>query len=127
MLRDNTDNRGDLSQVKNLYAMGSGIVNFLSSYQGNQFDNLELPDTIYSLNLNNTSWTNFSFWHTTADGSNAIYTRYKVGNNSDLWVPTNIREMVLNGTTGHTLNSKNLVMTWINGIIAELGANPTDE
>lgn len=34
--------------------------------------------------------------------------------------------MVLNGTTGHTLGSKNLVMAWINGIIAELGANPTD-
>jgi hypothetical protein len=35
--------------------------------------------------------------------------------------------MVLNGTTGHTLNSKNLVMTWINGIIASLGNNPTEE
>ena len=127
MLRDIADNRGDLSQVKNLYAMGSGIVNFLSAYQGNQFDNLELPDTIYSLNLNNTSWNNFSFWHTTANGSSATFTRYKVGNNSSLWVPTGIQEMVLNGTTGHTLNSKNLVMTWINGIIASLGANPTDE
>lgn len=127
MLRDITDNRGDLSQVKNLYAMGSGIVNFLSAYQGNRFDNLELPDTIYSLNLNNTSWDNFSFWHTTANGSSATFTRYKVGNDSSLWVPTGIQEMVLNGTTGHTLNSKNLVMAWINGIIASLGANPTDE
>jgi hypothetical protein len=35
MLRDTTDERGDLSQVKNLYAMGSGIVNFMSSNQGN--------------------------------------------------------------------------------------------
>ena len=127
MLRDTVDVRGDLSQVKNLYAMGSGIVNFLSANQGNQFDNLELPDTIYSLNLNNTSWDNFSFWHTTANGASATFTRYKVGNDANLWVPTGIKEMVLNGTTGHTAGSKELVMTWINGIIAELGANPTDE
>ena len=126
MLRDNVDTRGDLSQVKNLYAMGSGIANFMSSAQGNQFDNLELPDTIYSLNLNNTTWNNFSFWHTTADGSNATFTRYNINNDSNLWVPSGIHEMVLNGTTGHTLNSKRLVMTWINGIISQLGQNPTD-
>ena len=126
MLRDITDDRGDLSQVKNLYAMGSGIVNFMSAYQGNQFDNLELPDTIYSLNFNNTSWTNFTFWHAATSGSSATFTKYNVNNNSNLWVPTGIHEMVLNGTTGHTLGSKNLVMAWINGIIAELGANPTD-
>lgn len=127
MLRDTVDNRGDLSQVKNLYAMGSGIVNFMSAYNGNQFDNLELPDTIYSLNLNNTSWTNFTFWHTEASGTSATFTKYKVGSDASLFVPTGIHEMVLNGTTGHTLGSKNLVMAWINGIIAELGANPTDE
>ena len=127
MLRDTVDNRGDLSQVKNLYAMGSGIVNFMSAYNGNQFDNLELPDTIYSLNLNNTSWTNLTFWHTVADGASATFTKYKVGSDANLFVPTGIHEMVLNGTTGHTLGSKNLVMAWINGIIAELGANPTDE
>ena len=127
MLRDNVDNRGDLSQVKNLYAMGSGIVNFMSASHGNQFENLELPSSVYSLNLNNTSWENLSFWNTTAVGSSATYTRYKANNDSSLFVPTTIREMVLNGTTGHTLGSKQLVMTWINGIVAELGDNPTDE
>lgn len=127
MLRDLIDERGDLSQVKNLYAMGSGIVNFVSSNQGNQFENLELPDAIYSLNLNNTSWQNLSFWTTTANGSDATFTRYKINNDSDLFVPSTINELVLNGTTGHSLNSKNLVLTWINGIIAQLGVNPTDE
>lgn len=126
MLRDNVDARGDLSQVKNLYAMGSGIVNFMSAAQGNQFDNLELPDTIYSLNFNNTTWNNFSFWHTTVSGSNATHTRYNVGGDSLLWVPSGLREVVFNGTTGHTLNSKQFVMAWINGIIEQLGANPTD-
>lgn len=127
MLRDNVDNRGDLSQVKNLYAMGSGIVNFMSAAQGNQFENLELPATVYSLNLNNCSWTNLSFWNTEATGSSATFTRYKVNGNANLFVPTGIRELVLNGTTGHTKGSKDLVMAWINGIIAELGANPTQE
>ncbi|MCR5270548.1 MAG: hypothetical protein K6D91_05975 [Prevotella sp.] len=126
LLRDTVDNRGDLSQVKNLYAMGSGIVNFMSAAQGNQFDNLELPSTVYSLNLNNTSWTNISFWNTEANGSNATFTRYNVGEDSSLFVPTGIHELVLNGTTGHSLNSKTLVMAWINGIIAELGDNPTE-
>lgn len=126
MLRDNIDSRGDLSQVKNLYAMGSGIVNFMSAAQGNQFDNLELPDTVYSLNLNNTTWNNFSFWHTTASGSSATFTRYNINNDSSLWIPSDLREVVFNGTTGHTLNSKRFVMTWINGIIAQLGQNPTE-
>lgn len=126
MLRDTLDDKGDLSQVKNLYAMGSGIVNFISSNQGNQFETLELPASIYSLNLNNTSWENISFWNTVAVDNEATFTRYKVNNNSDLFVPTNIHEVIFNGTTGHTGSSKEFIMAWINGIIAELGANPTD-
>lgn len=127
MLRDNVDDRGDLSNVKNLYAMGSGIANFYSSNQGNKFENLELPAEIYSINLNNTTWKNISFWNSSLSGSNGTFTRYNIDNNYNYFVPTSLTELVLNGTTGQTLNSKNFVMAWINGIIAELGANPTDE
>jgi hypothetical protein len=37
-------------------AMGSGITNFYSSQSGNNFTTIELPDTVYTIYMNNSTW-----------------------------------------------------------------------
>jgi hypothetical protein len=46
----------NISELKEVYAMGSGLVNFYSSQYGNEFTDIELPDTIYTLWMNNSTW-----------------------------------------------------------------------
>jgi len=50
--------------------MGSGLTNFYSSQSGNKFNDIELPDTVYTIWMNNSTWQNMTFWHTTASSTN---------------------------------------------------------
>lgn len=38
-----------MSELQNIYAMGSGLINFYSSESGNKFNDIELPDTVYTI------------------------------------------------------------------------------
>ena len=50
--------------------MGSGLTDFYSSQSGNNFTDIELPDNVYTIYMNNSTWQNMSFWHTTASSTN---------------------------------------------------------
>ncbi|WP_279148510.1 hypothetical protein [Segatella bryantii] len=42
--------------MQEVLAMGSGLTNFYSSESGNSFTNIELPDTVYTVWMNNSTW-----------------------------------------------------------------------
>jgi len=54
----------NISELQEVQAMGSGLTTFYSSQSGNNFTNIELPDTVYTLYFNNSTWESISFWHT---------------------------------------------------------------
>lgn len=104
----------NVSQLTEFLAMGSGLMNFYSSQAGNEFQTIELPDTIYTFDVNNTSWSNLEFWHATTDGS--ITTLSKLQH-----IPATIKEVRLLGTTGSTRESILFVKDWIASINAANG------
>ena len=105
----------DLGEIKNVYAMGSGITNFWSSQSGNNFEVLELPSTISIFDVNNTTWNALSFWDASIDESNnAVITRHN-------GVPSAIQTLRLNGTSCQNFNSIQLVRQWLNAIVATEG------
>lgn len=102
----------DISELQEVRAMGSGLINFYSSESGNKFTTVELPDTVYTLWMNNSNWNTLSFWHTTADGSSAQFKECT-------GVPSTVHEISLLGTTGSTLASLQLVRSWLNNLVAD--------
>ena len=46
----------NISELQEVLAMGSGLTNFYSSESGNSFTNIELPDTVYTVWMNNSTW-----------------------------------------------------------------------
>ena len=60
----------NLTEVQEVYAKGSGLTNFYSSESGNKFTQLELPDSVYTLYMNNSTWDNLSFWTCTIGQNN---------------------------------------------------------
>lgn len=53
-----------LSNLQNFYGAGSGITQFKASDIGNQFNVIELPDTISEISLKDSSWKSLKFYHT---------------------------------------------------------------
>lgn len=121
----------DRSNLKNVYAMGSGLTTFYSSQSGNVFSELELPgittdvdgDTAHSLTtiyMVDSTWDSITFWDTTIDDSdnNATFTMCNVDSDYTLNIPSSLKSMTLLGTTCATENSKDLVLEWINTLVA---------
>lgn len=137
------NNATELQEVR---AMGSGLVDFYSSQSGNNFTNIELPDTVNTIYMNNSTWQNMTFWHTTASNTNVAdvleqqgYT-YGTDEYSDamaqlaidhpemfenvatikevVGVPTAVHNVQLLGTTGSTLSSILFVKNWLSALIA---------
>jgi hypothetical protein len=100
----------DMSELQNIYAMGSGLINFYSSESGNKFNDIELPDTVYTIWVNNSSWQNMTFWHTTADGSSATFSEL-------IGIPTTVHDVSFMGSTGSTQASILFVRSWLNNLV----------
>lgn len=97
----------NVSELQELYAMGSGLTNFYSSQFGNKFTTIELPDTVYTIWMNNSQWENMSFWHATVDSNNFAQLKYISS------IPTTVHDVSLLGTTGSTRESILFVKNWI--------------
>lgn len=113
----------DMSELQEIQAMGAGLTNFYSSQSGNTFTNIELPDTVYTIWMNNSSWNSMSFWHT--DATNApsaefsqVYGFAKSPSIETGEVPTTIHNVSLLGTTGSTVESIKFVKAWLASLVA---------
>ena len=127
----------DLSQVQNVYAMGSGLQQFSSSYRGNAFDTVELPSTVTSIYMRNSSWNSLEFWNTGTITSTEVALTDSQGNQiidettglpSTIQkntatitklssIPNTVTTLQLLGSTGRYECSKDLVFEWIQSII----------
>ncbi len=101
----------NLTEVQEVYAKGSGLTNFYSSESGNKFTQLELPDSVYTLYMNNSTWDNLSFWTCTIGQNNEAVVEQIQG------VPATLHNLSLLGTTGSTLKSINLVRDWLTTLV----------
>ena len=97
----------DMSEVNEILAMGSGLTNFYSSQSGNKFNKIEVPDDIYTIWMNNSSWNTLEFWHCEIGQNNTATLTQTSG------VPTTVHEISLLGNTGSTLESIQLVKSWL--------------
>lgn len=102
----------NLSELQEVLAMGSGINNFYSSESGNNFSKIEIPDTVYTIWMNNSTWDDMSFWHCEIGDNNVAQLTEVSG------VPTSVHDVYLLGTTGSTRASIEFVRQWINGLVA---------
>lgn len=104
----------DLSELKNVYAMGSGLINFWSSESGNKFEMLQLPNTVNIFDVNNTTWNQLTFWNADIDSlNNATITLDSI--------PATIQTLRLNGTSCQNYNSIQLVRNWLKSIVEKEG------
>ena len=134
------------TELQEVYAMGSGLVDFYSSQSGNNFTDIELPDTVYTIWMNNSTWQDMTFWHTTASdtniqdiladrglvyGTDAYYdaiaqiaaeTPELLENIATIkevnGIPTTVHNVSFLGTTGSTLSSLLFVRNWLNALVA---------
>lgn len=113
----------DLSEIKNIYAMGSGLQNFFSSKSGNTFTNIELPSEIDTFAVYNSTWDNLRFFDTSISGSTITMTPHatQVDNSTFSLIPASIHTLKLMGTSCQDYNSINLVRNWLKSIVAEYG------
>lgn len=112
-------NGNNLTELQEVLAMGSGITGFYSSESGNNFTTIEVPDTIYTLYLNNSTWQDLQFWHC-EEGDNASATLTQVDG-----IPTALHEVSLLGTSGSTVEGILFVKHWLDSIVAA-GENLND-
>ena len=114
----------NMSQLKNFYAMGSNLTNFYSSDSGNTFNTIELPSTVTSINIKNSTWNTIEFWDTT-EGANdtATLTRHSTAITGGGYVniPSTLREVHFLGSTGRTRESLLFVRDWIKSIVETEG------
>lgn len=113
----------DLSEIKNVYAMGSGLQNFFSSKSGNTFGDIELPSEIDTFSVNNSTWETLKFYDTSIEGSTVTMTPHATAIDNAMFssVPANIHTLKLLGTSCQDYNSINLVRNWLKSIVAEYG------
>ena len=102
----------NISELQEVLAMGSGLTNFYSSESGNTFTNIELPDTVYTVWMNNSTWNDMSFWHATVDQNNNAVLSPISG------IPTTVHNVSLLGTTGSSLSSIQFVRSWLANLVA---------
>ena len=97
----------DMSEVTEVLAMGSGLTNFYSSQSGNKFTKIEIPDDVYTIWMNNSSWNTLEFWHCEIGQNNAATLTQVAG------IPTTVHEVSLLGNTGSTVESIQFVKAWL--------------
>ena len=119
----------NMSQLKNFYAMGSTLTNFYSSDSGNSFEDVELPSTVYQINMKNSTWNNLTFWDTTpGQGVSATITKHAtILSSGTSNVPSSLMELHLLGSTGRTKESLILVRNWLKSIVADRGESALSE
>lgn len=113
----------NMTQLKNFYAMGSNLINFYSSNDGNNFNEIELPSTVSILNIKNSTWNSMTFWDT-AEGENdqATLTYHQEAIDGGYTnVPSSITEVHFLGSTGRTRESLIFVREWLKSIVATRG------
>ena len=110
----NMTRTGNISSLQNFYSMGSGLLSFYSSESGNNFNTVELPDSVTTLSFNNSTWNDLQFWHCAISGSTGTCTLCPT-------IPSTITTIELNGTSCQNLNSINLIHDWIAAIDAADG------
>jgi hypothetical protein len=142
---DDLDENSDLSSVHNIYALGSGLQQFYSSYRGNVFDMVELPSTVTTLYMRNSSWNTIEFWDAATPTSTTVglvdennepiinpdtnqqetvtkntttITKHNYNNDYSYNIPSTLTTVSLLGSTGRYKCSKDFVLSWINSIIA---------
>ena len=106
----------DMSELKEVLAMGSGVSNFYSSQSGNDFTKIEIPSDVYTIWMNNSSWDTMEFWDCTIDANDnsAVLTQVQ-------GVPADVHEVSFLGSTGSTQESAIFVKNWIAAIDAADG------
>lgn len=106
----------DMSELKEVLAMGSGVSNFYSSQSGNDFTKIEIPSDVYTIWMNNSSWQDLEFWDCTIDESDnsAVLTQVQ-------GVPVDVHEVSFLGSTGSTQESAIFVKNWLASIDAANG------
>ena len=115
--RQQTDLNGlvynnDISELSEVLAMGSGLINFYSSQSGNTFSKIEIPDTVHTFWVNNSSWSNLEFWHAEIGDANATTLTKLSG------IPATVHDVSMLGTTGQTPESIQFIRSWIANIEA---------
>ena len=103
--------------------MGSGLINFYSSNDGNSFNEIELPSTVSILNIKNSTWNSMTFWDTT-EGQNdqATLTYHQEAIDGGYAnIPSSITEVHFLGSTGRTRESILFVKEWLKSIVATRG------
>lgn len=114
----------NMTQLKNFYAMGSGLINFYSSNDGNSFNDIELPSSVSILNIKNSTWNNMTFWDTSEglnDQATLTYHQTEIDTNIYTNVPPTITEVHFLGSTGRTRESLLFVREWLRSIVATYG------
>lgn len=106
----------NMSELQNVYAMGSGLTSFYSSESGNTFIDIEIPDTVYTMWMNNSTWQNMKFYHATVDENNNAQFKELTG------IPTTVHNVSFLGTTGSSAVSLQFVRSWLNNLV-ESGAD----
>ena len=109
----------NLTELQNVYAMGSGLTNFFSSDAGNRFNRIELPSTVDVFEVNNSTWQSLQFWSDTLVNSDLTLTPYSqdLGGGYSSNIPP-IHTLKLLGTTCQNYNSLDLVRNWLKSIVA---------
>lgn len=110
----------NISELQEIQAMGSGLTTMYSSQSGNHFTNIEIPDTVSTLWMNNSNWDHLSIWHATVENEvNATFSNVYDYTSFDTngSVPTNITNVSFLGTTGSTLASIKFVKDWLNALV----------
>lgn len=103
----------DMAELKDFLAMGSGITNFYSSQSGNHFNKIEIPSSVYTISLNNSTWNTMEFWDCEINPQNNLATLTQSES-----IPSTLHEILFLGTTGSTQESILFVKNWIAAIDA---------
>lgn len=101
----------NISELKEVLAMGSGLTTFYSSQSGNSFTKIEIPDTVYTIWMNNSTWDEMEFWHATVDQSNNAVLSQVTG------VPSTVHNVSFLGSTGSQLSSLLFVKSWLQSLV----------
>lgn len=114
----------NMSRLKNFYAMGSNLINFYSSDSGNTFNTVELPSTVQSINIKNSTWNTIEFWDTTeGDNDSATLTKHQtqITGGGTVNIPSTLREVHFLGSTGRTRESLLFIRDWIKSVVETEG------
>jgi len=99
-----------MTSLNTLYAKGCNLTGFNGIPNGSAYNIIELPDTVTTLNLKSSSWTDLQFWHTNTGVNTYTFTRVNT--------LTHLNTIVFSGSTASNDCAKNLIFQWISDIEA---------